>query len=107
MAKVKARELFDKIVKQAHHNGEPGKKVVPRRGECLNPVPHLYPLDMTNPCVTSGETLIYTEQGLRRADELAAEGVEIKITTDARFGTDTFFQQRMFFKLEQRRSIGL
>lgn len=46
---VKARELFDKIVKQAHHNGEPGILFLDaaNRG---NPVPHLYPLESTNPC---------------------------------------------------------
>lgn len=47
--KIKARELFNKIVKQAHHNGEPGMLFLDaaNRG---NPVPHLYPLEATNPC---------------------------------------------------------
>src|SRR5688572_27830083 len=47
--KVKAREIFNKIVKQAHHNGEPGVLFLDaaNRG---NPVPHLYPLEATNPC---------------------------------------------------------
>ncbi|MEX1071510.1 MAG: adenosylcobalamin-dependent ribonucleoside-diphosphate reductase [Anaerolineales bacterium] len=46
---VKARELFNKIVTQAHHNGEPGLLFLDaaNRG---NPVPHLYPLEATNPC---------------------------------------------------------
>jgi ribonucleoside-diphosphate reductase alpha chain len=46
---VKARDIFDKIVKQAHHNGEPGVLFLDaaNRG---NPVPHLYPLEATNPC---------------------------------------------------------
>ncbi|MFN8414101.1 MAG: adenosylcobalamin-dependent ribonucleoside-diphosphate reductase [Anaerolineales bacterium] len=46
---VNARELFNKIVKQAHHNGEPGVLFLDaaNRG---NPVPHLYPLEATNPC---------------------------------------------------------
>jgi len=46
---VQARELFKKIVKQAHHNGEPGVLFLDaaNRG---NPVPHLYPLEATNPC---------------------------------------------------------
>ena len=94
--KVKARELFNKIVKQAHHNGEPGVLFLDaaNRG---NPVPHLYPLEATNPCVT-GDTLIYTEQGLRRADELYKEGMEISVTTDARFGTDTFLPASHVFK---------
>ena len=47
--KVRARELFNKIVKQAHHNGEPGVLFLDaaNRG---NPVPHLYQLEATNPC---------------------------------------------------------
>ncbi|MBC7876431.1 MAG: adenosylcobalamin-dependent ribonucleoside-diphosphate reductase [Anaerolineales bacterium] len=46
---INARELFNKIVKQAHHNGEPGMLFLDaaNRG---NPVPHLYPLEATNPC---------------------------------------------------------
>ncbi|MEW6083196.1 MAG: ribonucleotide reductase N-terminal alpha domain-containing protein [Chloroflexota bacterium] len=94
--KIKARELFDKIVRQAHHNGEPGVLFLDAANRS-NPVPHLYPLEATNPCIT-GETLIYTEQGLRRADELAAEGVEIHVATDARFGTNTFLPATHVFQ---------
>ena len=46
---VRARELFDKIVKQAHHNGEPGVLFLDAANR-QNPVPHLYPLESTNPC---------------------------------------------------------
>jgi len=48
-AKVKARELFQKIVEQAHHNGEPGVLFLDAANR-ENPVPHLYPLEATNPC---------------------------------------------------------
>lgn len=46
---MRARDLFNKIVEQAHHNGEPGLLFLDaaNRG---NPVPHLYPLEATNPC---------------------------------------------------------
>ena len=46
---VNARELFDRIVSQAHHNGEPGLLFLDaaNRG---NPLPHLYKLQSTNPC---------------------------------------------------------
>ncbi len=47
--KVNARELFNKIVKQAHHNGEPGMLFLDAANRD-NPVPHLYPLEATNPC---------------------------------------------------------
>jgi len=46
---VRARDLFEKIVNHAHHNGEPGVLFLDaaNRG---NPVPHLYELEATNPC---------------------------------------------------------
>ncbi len=47
--KVRARDLFDKIVQQAHHNGEPGVLFLDAANRS-NPVPHLYPLEATNPC---------------------------------------------------------
>ncbi len=46
---VRARELFDSIVRQAHHNGEPGMLFLDAANR-QNPVPHLYPLEATNPC---------------------------------------------------------
>lgn len=47
--KVRARDLFDKIVRQAHHNGEPGVLFLDAANRA-NPVPHLYQLEATNPC---------------------------------------------------------
>lgn len=47
--KVSARDLFDKIVRQAHHNGEPGVLFLDTANRA-NPVPHLYQLEATNPC---------------------------------------------------------
>ncbi len=47
--KVRARDLFQKIVKQAHHNGEPGVLFLDTANRS-NPVPHLYQLEATNPC---------------------------------------------------------
>ena len=47
--KVRARELFNRIVKQAHHNGEPGVLFLDAANR-TNPVPHLYQLEATNPC---------------------------------------------------------
>jgi ribonucleoside-diphosphate reductase alpha chain len=46
---VKARELFERIVTQAHHNGEPGMLFLDAANRS-NPVPHLYQLEATNPC---------------------------------------------------------
>jgi ribonucleoside-diphosphate reductase alpha chain len=46
---VRARDLFELIVKQAHHNGEPGVLFLDKANQ-QNPVPHLYELEATNPC---------------------------------------------------------
>ncbi len=46
---VRARDLFELIVKQAHHNGEPGLLFLDKANQ-QNPVPHLYELEATNPC---------------------------------------------------------
>ena len=46
---LRARDLFDRIVSQAHHNGEPGMLFLDTANRD-NPVPHLYHLESTNPC---------------------------------------------------------
>ena len=46
---VKARDLFTKIVRHAHHNGEPGMLFLDTANRS-NPVPHMYQLEATNPC---------------------------------------------------------
>lgn len=46
---VRARDLFARIVKFAHHNGEPGALFIDAANR-TNPVPHLYQLEATNPC---------------------------------------------------------
>jgi ribonucleoside-diphosphate reductase alpha chain len=46
---VRARDLFDLIVNQAHHNGEPGVLFIDQANR-FNPVPNLYRLESTNPC---------------------------------------------------------
>ena len=80
--KVKARDLFNKIVKQAHHNGEPGVLFLDAANRS-NPVPHLYPLEATNPCFI-GSTRIATDIGLLTIQELAESGTEFMVATDLR-----------------------
>jgi ribonucleoside-diphosphate reductase alpha chain len=47
--RLRARDLFDKIVRQAHHNGEPGVLFLDTANRA-NPVSQLYQLESTNPC---------------------------------------------------------
>ncbi len=79
---VRAREIFDLIVKQAHHNGEPGVLFLDAANR-QNPVPHLYELESTNPCFT-GDTRIATDRGLIRIDDLANDNAEFMVATDSR-----------------------
>jgi len=46
---VRARDLFNKIVEHAHHNGEPGVLFIDAANRD-NPVPNQYYLEATNPC---------------------------------------------------------
>ncbi len=80
--KVKARELFDKIVKQAHHNGEPGVLFLDAANRS-NPVPHLYPLEATNPCFI-GSTRIATDLGLLTIQDLAENEMTFMVANDQR-----------------------
>ncbi|HLB49316.1 MAG TPA: LAGLIDADG family homing endonuclease, partial [Anaerolineales bacterium] len=80
--RVRARELFNKIVTQAHHNGEPGVLFVDAANR-ENPVPHLYELEATNPCF-AGSTRIATDIGLIPIRELAESGAALWVATDGR-----------------------
>jgi ribonucleoside-diphosphate reductase alpha chain len=84
---VRARELFDAIVTQAHHNGEPGMLFLDAANRS-NPVPHLYQLEATNPC---GEQWLGPYENcclgsINLAQHLAADGKvdweELRKTTE-------------------------
>lgn len=79
---VRARELFTKIVEQAHHNGEPGVLFLDAANRS-NPVPHLYALEATNPCFV-GSTRISTDQGLLTLAELTESQIDFMAATDDR-----------------------
>lgn len=85
--KVKARELFDELVKYAYRNGEPGALFIDTANRA-NPVPHLYELEATNPCgeqwlgpyencclgsVNLAQHLVKTGKGIRLDWEKLAE----------------------------------
>lgn len=79
---VRARDLFDLIVQQAHHNGEPGVLFLDAANRA-NPVPHLYELESTNPCFI-GSTRVATDQGLIPIQYLAENGTDFMVATDNR-----------------------
>ncbi|HZQ35032.1 MAG TPA: ribonucleotide reductase N-terminal alpha domain-containing protein, partial [Dehalococcoidia bacterium] len=81
-----ARAIFEKLVANAWQNGDPGIVFIDRiNADRANPVPKLGPIESTNPCVT-GDTLVYTGNGLRRAAELAAEGTPLRVAVDGEQG---------------------
>jgi ribonucleoside-diphosphate reductase alpha chain len=79
---VRAREIFDLIVKYAHHNGEPGVLFLDAANRS-NPVPHLYQYESTNPCFI-GSTRIATDRGLITIQALAEDSRAFMVATDAR-----------------------
>jgi ribonucleotide reductase alpha subunit len=58
---VSARDLFSEIIRGAHQNGEPGVVFIDRINRD-NPVPSLFEIEATNPCVT-GDCVISTSRG--------------------------------------------
>ncbi|MCX8053036.1 MAG: adenosylcobalamin-dependent ribonucleoside-diphosphate reductase [Armatimonadetes bacterium] len=80
---LNAAKVFDLIVNMAWANGEPGVIFIDRVNRD-NPTPHLGEIESTNPCVT-GDTLIYTDSGLRRIADLYREQNLPMLTLDSRF----------------------
>jgi ribonucleoside-diphosphate reductase alpha chain len=69
---VRARELWNTITESAWASAEPGLWFVERSNHYSNSW-YYAPLVSTNPCVT-GDTLVYTADGLRRAADLYRDG---------------------------------
>ena len=83
VGQLDARDVFRQIVHGAWKTGEPGVYFIDRANH-YNPVPHLGSYEATNPCVT-GDTLVYTDQGLVPIATLAAAGEARSVTLDSRF----------------------
>ncbi|MFQ5796280.1 MAG: LAGLIDADG family homing endonuclease [Candidatus Bipolaricaulia bacterium] len=82
-----ARELFDKIVDAAWHTGDPGLVFIDRiNSSSANPVASIGLIEATNPCIT-GDTLVATEKGLLRMEQLYEQeqgNPQLRIATDNR-----------------------
>lgn len=79
--RVRARELFDQIVRQAHRNGEPGLLFLDAMNRS-NPCPHLGAYEATNPCI-AGDTWVVTDQGPVQVEQIV--GRPISILVNGRF----------------------
>jgi len=75
VAMIKASEVFEKIVKNAWKNGEPGIVFIDAINE-KNPTPHIGKIESTNPCL-HGSSLLLTKFGLIPIEKLKDKDVEI------------------------------
>ena len=92
---LEAQEVFRQIIDCAWETGDPGLVFMDRINDG-NPNPHLGRIESTNPCVT-GETLIYTRNGLQRARDLFETQEAPEVATDGRFMQHTFQQASPIF----------
>ena len=81
--RLRAREVFDRIVRAAWRSGDPGMIFIDRiNRSAANPTPDLGLIEATNPCL-GGEALVATDRGLLRMDRLAqafsAGGISVKV----------------------------
>ena len=86
---IPARKLWKAITDSAWQCAEPGVVFSDRHEQDSNSW-YFNPLVCTNPCVT-GDTLVHTERGLRRAEELWASQDAPGVLTDGRFGVSAHF----------------
>jgi ribonucleoside-diphosphate reductase alpha chain len=77
-----AREIWQRLIESAWASAEPGIAFLERSNKQSNSW-YFHPLIATNPCVT-GDTLIFTGQGLRRADELFLSHAPVEAVVDGR-----------------------
>ena len=82
ISSLRARSVFDIIVKQAHKNGEPGLIFIDKMNK-YNPTPEVGSYEATNPCFAGGMRLA-TNKGLLTFNELYKSQIDISVTTDKR-----------------------
>jgi ribonucleoside-diphosphate reductase alpha chain len=74
---MKAREIWNQIIESAWASAEPGVWFRDRSNQMSNSY-YYEQLVCTNPCVT-GDTLVYTAQGLQRVSDLMLDGRPVDV----------------------------
>lgn len=67
-SELPAELVFDEIVKNAWHSGDPGAIFIDRINSC-NPTPKIGKIESTNPCLTA-DTWVTTYEGPKKIEEL-------------------------------------
>ena len=83
---LSARKVFKNMVNLAWKNGDPGIVFIDRIN-ADNPTPHIGEIESTNPCVT-GESLVYTGQGLKRIVDLYEAHRRPDLVLDSRMAAE-------------------
>lgn len=81
---VKAREVWNAIIESAWASAEPGVWFRDRSNKLSNSH-YFHKLICTNPCFT-GDTRVYTSEGLVKAEDLWNDETDIAVAVDSRFG---------------------
>lgn len=81
---VKAREVWNAIIESAWASAEPGVWFRDRSNKLSNSH-YFHKLISTNPCFT-GDTRVYTSEGLVKAKDLWNDETDIAVAVDSRFG---------------------
>lgn len=81
---VRARELWNQLIESAWASAEPGLWFIDRSNKMSNSF-YFSRLISTNPCIT-GDTRIYTGDGLVRARDLYRSRQPVEAVIDGRFG---------------------
>jgi ribonucleoside-diphosphate reductase alpha chain len=101
---IPAAEIWDHIVDGAYENGEPGVIYLERVNKQHSFDVEKHPehrILATNPCVT-GDTLISTENGLVRADELYEQGVARDVVVDGRLSEESLKEASSVYKTGEK-----
>lgn len=88
VGQLDARTVWNELIDGAWKTGEPGVFFIDEANR-YNPVPHLGAYEATNPCVT-GDTLVYTAEGMLPIGVLASQQRAAAVSLDARFGAGAF-----------------
>ena len=86
VGKIPANDMMKAIIHRAWLTGDPGLLFLDRMNE-NNPVAHISKIEATNPCVT-GDTLLYTSNGILNMKYLHEQGRGINPVIDNRITGD-------------------